>query len=171
MTSTSLLEDAFAHHAWATLRLIDTCEDLSPEQLRHTVPGTRGPIDETLAHVVDGDTWDLAVLEGASLTDIEDAGLDLGELRETTRRNAVRWSAFVSRSPDPDTVVVEVDPKDGFRRVASVGMWVAAALQHGSEHRSQISTALTTLGMRPPALDVFVFGVEVGRVEETPGTA
>ena len=169
--TTSLLQDAFAHHAWATISLIDTCQDLPPEHLRHAVPGTRGPILETLAHVVDGDTWDVAVLEGASLIDIEDAGLDLGELRETTRRNAARWSSFLSRSPDPDAMVTEVDPTDGVRRVASVSMRLAAALQHGSDHRSQICTALTTLAIRPPALDVFVFGVEVGRVEETPGTA
>ena len=31
--TTSLLGDAFAHHAWATERLIDACAALAPEQL------------------------------------------------------------------------------------------------------------------------------------------
>ena len=31
--TTSLLDDAMAHHIWATQRLIDACTDLTPEQL------------------------------------------------------------------------------------------------------------------------------------------
>jgi uncharacterized damage-inducible protein DinB len=171
MTATSLLQDAFAHHAWATIRLIDVCQELPPQHLQHAVPGTRGPIIETLAHIVDGDTWDLDVLEARSLADAEEAGLELGALRAATQRNAARWSSFMSGSPDPDAMVTEVDPADGFRRVAPVGMRLAAALQHGSDHRSQICTALTTLDVPPPAIDVWTFGVELGRIEETPGTS
>ena len=169
--STSMLDDAFAHHAWATIRLIDACEGLPSEHLRHAVPGTRGPIIDTLAHIVDGDTWDLDVLEERSLLDAEEAGLDLGALRGAMQRNAARWSSILSRSRDPDAMVTEVDPTDGFRRVAPVGMRLAGALQHGGDHRSQICTALTTLGIRPPTIDVMAFGVEVGRVQETAGTS
>jgi uncharacterized damage-inducible protein DinB len=82
-------------------------------------------------------------------------------------RNAARWQTFLSASTDPDATVTEVDPADGFRRVATVGMRLAATLDHGSDHRSQICTALTTLGVRPPAIDVWTFGIEVGGVEET----
>ena len=42
--TTSLLADAFGHHVWATLRLIDVCLDLTPEQLETEVPGTFGSI-------------------------------------------------------------------------------------------------------------------------------
>ena len=53
MTTTSLLEAAFAHHVWATIGLIYSCEVLSSQQLQHVVPGTRGPNSiETLAHLV-----------------------------------------------------------------------------------------------------------------------
>ena len=169
--TTSLLDAAFAHHAWATMRLIDACEELPPEQLRYALPGTRGPIIETLAHIVDGDTWDLDIFEGRDLNGAEEAGLELGAIRAAMRRNAGRWSSFVATAPDPDAVLTEVDPADGFRRNAPVGMRLAAALDHGSDHRSQICTALTTLGVRPPAIDVWTFGVEIGRIEETPGTS
>jgi hypothetical protein len=36
------LDDAFAHHVWATLLLVDVCLKLSPEQLDAAVPGTYG---------------------------------------------------------------------------------------------------------------------------------
>jgi uncharacterized damage-inducible protein DinB len=42
-------------------------------------------------------------------------------------------------------------------------------LHHGTDHRSQVCTALTTLGVEPPAIDVWDYGVEAGRVVETLG--
>ena len=51
MTS-SVLDDAFAHHTWATGRLIEACQALSPEQLDSTVPGTYGSIIATMRHLV-----------------------------------------------------------------------------------------------------------------------
>ena len=47
-----VLRDMFRHHAWATLQLIDYCAVLTPEQLSESLPGTRGPILETLRHIV-----------------------------------------------------------------------------------------------------------------------
>ena len=47
----SLLDDAFAHHIWATERLIDACAPLTREQLVTSTPGTYGPIMATLAHL------------------------------------------------------------------------------------------------------------------------
>ena len=51
MTAT-LLDDAVAHHVWATERLIDACAALTPEQLDDAGPGTYGSILETLRHLV-----------------------------------------------------------------------------------------------------------------------
>jgi len=65
--SPSLLDDAFAHHVWATLRLIDTCLLLTREQLDADVPGTYGSILETMRHFVGGDSidgWDFGVQPG-----------------------------------------------------------------------------------------------------------
>ena len=43
----SLLPDAFGHHVWASLRLLDACLPLTPEQLSTPVPGTYGSILDT----------------------------------------------------------------------------------------------------------------------------
>ena len=69
--SSSLLEAAFAHHIWATSRLIDSCLDLPVEDLETSVLGTRGPILETLRHLVLNDTFDLFVLTGDRAFDID----------------------------------------------------------------------------------------------------
>ncbi len=44
-----------------------------------------------------------------------------------------------------------------------MGIRFAQALHHGTDHRSQICTALTRLGVEPPNIDVWVFGKEAGR--------
>ena len=62
--SRSLLEDAFGHHVWAAVRLIDVCLSLSPEQLETVVPGTYGSILQTQRHVVGSDSWYLFTLNG-----------------------------------------------------------------------------------------------------------
>lgn len=164
--SSSLLEAAFAHHVWATVRVIDACLTLSADEQETSVLGTRGPILDTLRHVVEGDTFDLYILTGDRAFDIDLERVSLAEARVVMERNGSGWAGFLSRSLDPDAIVREVDESDGFERWAPVGFRLAAALEHGTGHRSQICTALTTLGVEPPAIDVYTFGLDTHRVVE-----
>ena len=170
--SSPLLEAAFTHHVWATSRVIDACLDLSVEDMATSVPGTRGPILETLRHLVVSDTFDLFVLTGDRAFDIDETEpLTLAEARARIERNGAGWAEYISRSLDPDEMVHEVDQTDGYQRWAPVGFRLAGVLDHGTDHRSQICTALTALGIEPPKIDVFDFGLEAGRiVEKWPGS-
>ena len=47
---------------------------------------------------------------------------------------------------------------DGSATEAPIGIRLAQAIHHGTDHRSQICTALTTLGIEPPFIDVWDFG-------------
>jgi len=76
------------------------------------------------------------------------------------------WSVFLAGGPNPDAVLREVDEEDGYVRDASIGIRLAQALHHGNDHRSQICTALTALGVQPPAIDVWDYGLSTGRVSE-----
>jgi uncharacterized damage-inducible protein DinB len=68
-------------------------------------------------------------------------------------------------------MVREVDSTDGYERRAPVAFRLAGTLEHGADHRSQICTALTSLGIEPPAVDVMSYGVDVHRVmEKLPGS-
>ena len=67
---------------------------------------------------------------------------------------------------DPDAMVREVDDNDGYERAAPLGFRLAGTLEHGADHRSQICTALTTLGVEPPKIDVMNYGLAVGTVTE-----
>jgi uncharacterized damage-inducible protein DinB len=60
---------------------------------------------------------------------------------------------------------------DGSETHAPVGLRLAQALHHGSDHRSQVCTALTALGVEPPEIDLWAFGWKDGRVLEIPPSA
>jgi uncharacterized damage-inducible protein DinB len=162
----ALLDAAFGHHVWATLRVIDACLALSPEELETSVPGTRGPIHDTLRHLVLSDAFDLFTVTGDRAFDVDDEHGSLSDARDIMERNGVGWTAYLAGSLDPDETVLEVDPTDGYRRWAPVGFRLAGVLQHGSDHRSQVCTALTTLGVEPPRIDVFDYGLDAGRIVE-----
>lgn len=141
---------------------------MNDEQLARSVPGTYGSILDTARHLVDGDAWYLFALNGdrTLLFDKNQAGLD--ELDTAMERTGRGWSAFIAADPDPATLVTEVDEDDGFRKDASIGIRLAQAIHHGSDHRSQICTALTALGIAPPSIDAWDYGVSVGRVVDVP---
>ncbi len=162
-----MLEDAFGHHVWATLRLIDACLLLSPEQLETAVPGTYGSILDTMRHLVGADSSYLFVTSGERTARIDEDRMDLAELRSTMQGHGPEWSRLVAQDLDPDAVLVR-HRDDGSETHAPMSIRLAQVLHHGTDHRSQICTALTTLGMEPPAIDVWDYGAQGGRVVEIP---
>jgi uncharacterized damage-inducible protein DinB len=165
--SNSPLEDAFAHHVWATLRLVDACLPLSPEQLRTTVPGTYGSILETQRHLVGADSSYLFVTSGERTPLVDEDHMGLPELGAAMEGHGAAWSLLLAQDVDPEAVLVR-RRDDGSETHAPMGIRLAQALHHGTDHRSQICTALTTLGVEPPAIDVWDFGLQDGRVVEVP---
>jgi uncharacterized damage-inducible protein DinB len=161
------LEDAFGHHVWATARLIDACVPLDPEQLASPVPGIYGSILETLRHVVGSDAWYLFVLTGGRIARIDEDVMELTELRDQMERHAIAWAAILADGPDPGRDVV-ASRSDGSAGHAPAGIRFAQALHHGTDHRSQVCTGLTALGIEPPDIDVWAFGWQDGRVFDDP---
>jgi hypothetical protein len=96
-----ITEDAFAHHVWATLRLVDTCLALSPEQLGTAVPGTYGSILETVRHLVGADSSYLFVTSGERTPLIDEDHLGLPELRAAMEGHGAAWSSLLARDLDP----------------------------------------------------------------------
>lgn len=167
MTS-SLLQPAFAHHVWATQRLLGACAALSSEQLETTAIGTFGPIIETLRHTVGADAAYLVALTDGEAPVVDESEMDLAELIEVMDRNGPAWAALLDKEPDPDLDVIRYR-EDGSEGHAPIGIRLAQVLHHGTDHRSQVCTALTTLGIEPPLIDVWDFGEAKGTVFELQG--
>ena len=166
----SPLDDAFGHHVWATLRLIDVCLELDEQQLEAAAPGTYGSILDTMRHTVGADSSYLFVMSRGSSPRIDGDEMGLPELRATMVDNGDAWSALLAGAPDPEEVLVR-HRDDGSSMQAPFGIRLAQALHHGTDHRSQICTALTSLDIEPPLIDVWDYGEQDGRViEMQPGS-
>jgi uncharacterized damage-inducible protein DinB len=161
------LQDAFDHHVWATLRLIDACAPLSEQQLASPVPGTYGSILDTMRHTVGADAWYLFVITGGGVPRIDEDEMQLPELRDAMQGHGAAWSSLLAESRDPETDVM-AQRADGSAGHAPLGIRLAQALHHGTDHRSQVCTGLTALGVEPPAIDVWDFGLLDDRVFDVP---
>jgi uncharacterized damage-inducible protein DinB len=166
----SPLEDAFGHHVWATLRLMDACMPLTDDQMATAVPGTYGSILDTMRHIVGADASYLFVLGGGQAEPIDEEAMDLASLRATMATYGDAWSSVIAHRTDPDETLTR-HRDDGSTTTAPVGIRLAQVLHHGTDHRSQICTALTSLGIEPPFIGVWDYGADDGRVTGTPPTA
>jgi uncharacterized damage-inducible protein DinB len=158
---TSLLFDSMAHHIWATERLIDACESLTPEQLREPVPGTYGAILDTFGHLVGSDGWYLTFFRDWTNAIEEGTEVTLAELRTAVTATGAAWMELLGGDPDGETDTVEHG--EGWDFHAPLGFRLAQVIHHGTDHRSQICTALTSLGIEPPEIDVWAYGEATGR--------
>jgi uncharacterized damage-inducible protein DinB len=164
------LVDPLRHNSWATGQLLAFCRGLRPEQLQATSEGNYGSILATLQHVIGAEgryrlrlsgqqpQWPLAPEEVD----------DLAELTRMTEDNAAYWDELATGDFDGDRVCSWVSTVSGAHSEAAAGMLVAQVLNHGNEHRAQIFTILTTIGVEPPDLDAWSYGLATGRFRETP---
>src|SRR5690349_7527432 len=166
----SILADAFGHHTWATLTLLDACAGLTEEQLATTVPGTFGSIIGTLRHTVAADAGYLDLLAPGEVTSIdEEDALGIGELRSTMSACGEAWERLVARELD-GTELVTRHRDDGSESKAPLSIRIVQVIHHGTDHRSQVCTALTALGIEPPEIDVWGYAWKDDRLTETEPT-
>src|SRR5205809_724402 len=72
------------------------------------------------------------------------------------------WEDLGSKPFDPDRTIEGKD-RSGRAFTVKAGLIVAQTLNHGNEHRAQIYTILTTIGVQPPDLDGWSYGEATGR--------
>jgi uncharacterized damage-inducible protein DinB len=163
------LTELFRHNLWANLILIDLCATLPEDVLETNVPGTFGTVRETLGHLVGTEEGYLAGLVGdierdsssdeettPTLATLRERALQAGEVLAlaTVREHAVKsgegliaYAAAVDGNP---TVRVA-----WFGQTYAIpsSLFLVQAINHATEHRTQIKTALTQAGIAPPELD------------------
>jgi uncharacterized damage-inducible protein DinB len=168
----SPLAEPLRHNAWATLQLLDAARALTPEQLAATVPGTFGSTLATLQHVVAAEGFYQFLLTGRwpAWRWPADQPPDLDTLERAARESAAFWETFLTRPHDPEQIVVVPDPREDKIHDVALGVILAQVLDHGTDHRSQVSTILSAIGATPPRLDGWAYGRARGRVVTRPAS-
>ena len=154
--------DFYRQNEWANLTLIEACRPLSDKQLDATAVGTFGSIRDTLLHVVSSEGGYAFRLgnEPSPRLMRDDAWPGLDALVEMVSASADALARSCEGAGDR---VIRVGSTDDPYDVEAVVILVQA-FNHSTEHRSQISTILTTLGIEPPELSGWEWGLADGRM-------
>jgi len=143
------LEKLFEHNNWANQRIIEACYALSNEQLDAEPQSvTMGNIRETLTHLVGSQAGYLSLLT----LPVDGRGhkpLEFAELQESARKSGEGLLALARGENKP--LGNPLQTTDGYH----VEPWVVMTqiINHATEHREQIKSMLTALGITPPSID------------------
>lgn len=158
------LIDAFRHSAWTTDLVLNACRELSDEQLDATVTGTFGSVIETLRHIVSSEASYYRRLSGDTpewySEELESA--DVATLAEHASDLAGRWQRFLATPFDAERTFV-IHWEDGYDRDVPAGVVLVQALHHAGEHRTQVCTTLTAIGVPPLELGVWEYAADTNR--------
>lgn len=150
------LEEAFQHHLWATEKLIEHLRGLPPEALGAGGTGVYGEVLATLSHMIGADGRYLTYLEGDSPpAGSRDTPRPLDELAEEMRVHAVRWRMALDRVEELDITLARRGERPEMPHATN--LLFAQALHHGTDHRTQICTVLSSNGFESPDLDVWEY--------------
>jgi uncharacterized damage-inducible protein DinB len=150
---TNPLAEIFRYNKWANQRLFEACRSLSDEQLDASAGHGYSSIRETLLHIVGGQqTFALRTMgrqhEGELNRDSPWPGLD--SLLEQVTSSSDDLIA-IAESLDEDT---EVDlPYVGKVYRFPKSFFLAHAIAHSTQHRTEIVMTMATLGLETPDLD------------------
>ena len=166
-----ILVRLFRHNVWANEQMVSACRGLTDEQLATEVTGTFGRVARTLTHLARAEGGYLRTLSGwevgAELRVEYDpfAGVDrvAAHLQATGERLIdVAREESAGRTISGDY--------DGEPYVLPSWVMLLQAAYHATEHRQQIATSLTHLGVAPPEPDVWTYwdSIRGGEVPRSP---
>jgi uncharacterized damage-inducible protein DinB len=150
------LVELIRYNNWANAQVIAACLELTPEQRVASMPGAYGPIAETLGHIVFAEADYVGRMTGdypQPPFKLED-GPTLADLAAYAEQVAAALLDAVQRVP-PTHMVHEVE--DGNTIDYQARHLFMQAINHGIEHRTNITTILSSLGLPAPEVDGWAY--------------
>lgn len=154
MTENFLIK-LFEHNNWANMQIIQACSVLSDGQL-DAVPqsATKGSIRDTLLHLVAAQHGYLSLLTlpVAARQKISPTFAELQESVQASGEGLLSLARDESRKP----LAKQLQTRDEYL----VEPWVVMVqvINHATEHREQIKSMLSSLGVTPPDIDGWDYG-------------
>lgn len=148
----TIFTEFIRYNNWANEQVIAACLELPAEQLRATIPGTYGPIHETLGHMIHAEADYVERLTGeCPVPDFSwEEGPSVAKLALYAGQVADALLNAASRVPPTHSVHEEEDGK--FIDYEARALFIQI-INHGIEHRTNITTILSSLGYTPLEVD------------------
>jgi len=144
------------YNNWANQKVLQACQNLIEEQMDAKIPGAYGTIRETLSHIIRAEAHYLKLMTGSfpqppfdwearpAINEVADYAAQVGnalvEMSQRTRPN--------------DQVVEEVKGKQYHYQALAVFIQI---INHGVEHRTNITTILNQGLLTPPEVDGWAY--------------
>jgi len=147
----------FRHNLWANLELVSVCRKLTDGQIQESVEGTYGPIYETVKHLAGAEQGYLNLItlrrQGTSLGWEERPSLTTlaGYIRNSGE--GLISAAAITEGAD----IINITYTNGEIYPIPASLLFTQAINHAGEHRTQIMTILTQIGIEPPDLSAWTY--------------
>lgn len=151
------LGDFFRHNLWANLRLIDALAALDAVHLADSAAGTYGSIHATLVHMAVAEERYLSRLVGEPRGESwhEAATPDLATLRAHLETSGTAFIAYAEGFTPGGTLAIDYD---GPILTIPTTILLIQAINHATEHRTNITTILAQHNLPSPELDGWMYG-------------
>ena len=158
MMTGTFLAKLFEHNNWANDKIIEACMGLSDAQLdAEPTSATKGSIRGTLAHLVARAQRGYLRLLTLPVEERRQPSPDLSfaELPASAKDSGEALLALVREEASLSTMGRREETEGWF-----VEPWVLVVqiINHATEHREQIKSMLTALGLTPPNIDGWDYG-------------
>jgi uncharacterized damage-inducible protein DinB len=154
--------DLYKHHFWANVTLLEVCASLPDEALDAGAAGTYGNVRDTLVHLLAAEGRYLNAMAGrGEPSDALKEGSfpGIAELRRRAQGSGEELTQLAEKQTSNEIIKVE---RGGQRYEIPISIFFAQAINHGTEHRAHVCTALTQHGVEPPNLDVWSYYLRSG---------
>ena len=155
--SDAMVSEFLHYNRWANLSLLDACLVLTPDQLSLSVPGVYGSIYDTVMHIVKAEAGYYRRLAGVGLDSPFEWGSNppLSKIRPYAEQVSSALVESAEQMRDTDSFPRDWDDpgwEGTSARFKSVGLLIQV-VNHGIEHRTNITTIMSAKGIQAPGLD------------------
>jgi uncharacterized damage-inducible protein DinB len=150
------LTDAWKYHQWAIELTLESCQDLTIQELTRDLGGSFSCVRDTLVHTLMADSAWWHRTQGLAYTRPDPTTF------ASLESIHVAWTPFYQRWADvlqntaPETQL-PYTAFDGTKYINSLEEIMRHVVNHGSYHRGQVAMMLRLLGKKPQATDWIAF--------------
>lgn len=150
------LIELIRYNNWANAQVLAACQTLTPEQLAATQAGSYGTIHRTLGHIVSAEADYVERMTGGELRppfNWED-GPSVADIAAFAQEVAAALLSAAERIPPAHRVHEEEEGQ--FIDYQARHLFIQA-INHGIEHRTNVTTILSGLGLPAPEVDGWAY--------------
>lgn len=156
----NILEKIIEHNNWANLEIIRVCTALNDDQLdAPPQSATYGSIRSTLQHLVVSQESYLRFLTLPPEMSRESFTVTYDELEQVATSSG---EGLLALAPDASNLLPKLPLPSKSGHLVEAWVVMVQVINHATEHREQIKSMLTALGITPPYIGGWSFGEHIG---------